>query len=310
MSSKFYKDILFPDAVEITLTSGVASAGRIQNNLQIGPNRAGHLIDEMESLGIIGPSQGNRPRAILMTLDEWYESKHTFVHLEEPVRPAAPAQATGAAMYCRHCGKQLSVSSKFCDGCGKPTDGPVVEPKKKKKKHPFIGFLFIVLALLVMIVSCDDGSGEESKKTESGSSPVVATKPAPKVYGIGDPLEMDGIRVTLNDVYEVGAGMFAEPAEGNVFVMFDLTIENHTDDDLTVSSIMCFKAYFDDFAAEYSLGALSADDSGMQLDGTLTPGKKLKGVIGYEAPENWKEAEITFEPEFFNSNVFTFNYSR
>lgn len=306
---QYYKDILFPDAVEIVLTSGIVSAGRIHNNLHIGPTRSVRLVEEMESLGIIGPSLGNRPRSVLITLDEWYETKHTFVHLEDPVRCTPPTHSSGAAMYCRHCGKQISASSKFCDGCGKSTSGEQA-PTNKKKKHPILSIIISLLVFFFVIGSCGKSDTEKPQKIDANTSSPTATKPASQIYGIGDRLEKGGVAVTLNDVYEVGPDIILEPAEGNVFVIFDLTIENNTDDDLTVSSIMCFKAYFDDFSAEYSLGAMSADSSNRQLDATLTPGKKIKGVVGFEAPENWKDAEITFEPEFFNSNVFTFNYSR
>ncbi len=43
-----------------------------------------------------------------------------------------------------------------------------------------------------------------------------------------------------------------------------------------------------------------------QLDGTVAPGKKIKGVIGYEVPVEWKEIEIHFTENVWSSNKMEF----
>ena len=37
----------------------------IQRKLQLGYNRAGRIMDQMEKLGIVGPAQGSKPREVL-----------------------------------------------------------------------------------------------------------------------------------------------------------------------------------------------------------------------------------------------------
>ena len=44
----------------------------LQRRFRIGYNRAARIIDEIEEKGIIGPSDGSRPRQLLMTEDEYY----------------------------------------------------------------------------------------------------------------------------------------------------------------------------------------------------------------------------------------------
>lgn len=63
-------DELLGDAVELVLTSGQASTSSIQRRFRIGYTRAGRLVDIMESLHIVGPSNGSKPREILMTREE------------------------------------------------------------------------------------------------------------------------------------------------------------------------------------------------------------------------------------------------
>ncbi|MGN1350533.1 MAG: DNA translocase FtsK 4TM domain-containing protein [Anaerovoracaceae bacterium] len=63
-------DELLPEAIELVVTSGQASASMLQRRYRIGYNRAGRLIDIMEMRGIIGPNEGSKPRKVLLTKEE------------------------------------------------------------------------------------------------------------------------------------------------------------------------------------------------------------------------------------------------
>lgn len=63
------------DAIEFVVTAGQASTSALQRHLKLGYGRAARLIDTMEKMGIVGPFEGSKPRAVLMTKQEWYERK-------------------------------------------------------------------------------------------------------------------------------------------------------------------------------------------------------------------------------------------
>jgi S-DNA-T family DNA segregation ATPase FtsK/SpoIIIE len=65
------KDDLVQQAVEIVQKTQRASASLLQRRLRIGYPRAARLIDELEELGVVGPSQGGgKERQVLLGPDE------------------------------------------------------------------------------------------------------------------------------------------------------------------------------------------------------------------------------------------------
>lgn len=68
-------DALFESAVDVVIEQGRASVSILQRRLGIGYPRAGKLIDELESRGIIGGFEGSKPRKVLITKTDWLEMK-------------------------------------------------------------------------------------------------------------------------------------------------------------------------------------------------------------------------------------------
>lgn len=69
------RDPLFADAVDVVMETDMASVSMLQRRLKLGYYRAAHLIDQMEEEGIVGPFEGSKPRAILVSKERWSEMK-------------------------------------------------------------------------------------------------------------------------------------------------------------------------------------------------------------------------------------------
>ncbi len=73
-SSSGERDPLFEEAGRFIISSGIGSTTSIQRHFNVGYPRAGKLMDQLQDAGVVGPSQGGKPRNVLMDMATFEQS--------------------------------------------------------------------------------------------------------------------------------------------------------------------------------------------------------------------------------------------
>lgn len=188
--------------------------------------------------------------------------------------------------------------------------------KKKMALWKKIAIGVLVVAVIGGIMSQQSGKKNDEPKQVSAeqSSPAKEseTQSQPKEekteFAKGETVELKGVKVTLSDVKESTGNDIIKPKDGKVFLLATFEIENGSKKELTISSMLSFEAYVDGYSTNVDLSALASSED-KQLDGKVAPGKKMKGVVGYEAPSDYKNLEIKFKPDVFGKEI-TFKYEK
>lgn len=76
-------DELLPEAIELVVGAGQASVSMLQRRFRIGYNRAARIIDMMEDRQIIGPSEGSKPRKVLISEEDLQVMQEGAAGIEE-----------------------------------------------------------------------------------------------------------------------------------------------------------------------------------------------------------------------------------
>ncbi|HIC90955.1 MAG TPA: DNA translocase FtsK, partial [Syntrophaceae bacterium] len=66
VSTDVIQDEKYEEAVKLVAETRQASISMIQRRLRVGYNRAARMIEQMEREGIVGPSDGVKPREVLI----------------------------------------------------------------------------------------------------------------------------------------------------------------------------------------------------------------------------------------------------
>ena len=68
-----YSDPQFLDAVELAIRSKKISTSLLQRKLSIGYGKAAKYIDTMQEIGVVSEPNGQKPRDVLISMDDWHE---------------------------------------------------------------------------------------------------------------------------------------------------------------------------------------------------------------------------------------------
>jgi len=163
--------------------------------------------------------------------------------------------------------------------------------------------LLMACILLLGLCACSSKPSLVSSNVPATATPTAESE---KVFNLGDSVELDGVVVIFKDVSENTGSKYNKPTDGNVFLLCEFEITNNSNEELAVSSMLSFEAYCDEYACDISISALMEKGNKEQLDGSVAPGKKMKGVVGYEVPEDWKELEVRYTIDILSSSKIIF----
>lgn len=173
---------------------------------------------------------------------------------------------------------------------------------------------WITLVTVLMIVCLFSASASATGINEMFGGLTSLFSAEEKTYGVGEVAETDGISIELINVLQSkGNDLFGYiPTEGNEYLIFELTFDNQSEEELYLSTIMCFKCWCDDTLYNISLDAqgVALFAGKYQLDGVVKPGEKLSGIVGYEVPNNWEEVKLEFSKDIILGEKITFAVSR
>ena len=177
-------------------------------------------------------------------------------------------------------------------------------------KRILCGILVIVLALSMAACDLGDTVGKEiGNAVGNGSgSEQGSASPKEETFGLNETAVFKTLKFTATEIKVTNGESFFEAAEGKVFVGIKFTIENISDEEQTISSLLLFDAYADDIKCSESFTGAAAFNSEM-LDGTIAPGKKLVGWYVMEVAENWASIELNVQANWLSgtSAKFVFN---
>ncbi|CDQ41468.1 hypothetical protein M948_20775 [Virgibacillus sp. CM-4] len=155
------------------------------------------------------------------------------------------------------------------------------------KKVLFFSFTMMLIFMLAAcgeseIKEADADTDTESAKDDSAEE-KEKEKPKTQELAIGDAVEFDGMKITLNEARIEPGGDFDEPQEEQ-FVVVNLTAENNTEEEQTMSSIMNVELKDADGYA-YTTTILT-EGVKAQFDGSIEPGGTLRGEIPFDVPKS------------------------
>jgi hypothetical protein len=186
--------------------------------------------------------------------------------------------------------------------------------EKIKKKWYKKWWVWVIIIIVIGAIGANmDSSEEATNQTNDGSNnstnttetkPVVAESQKEEstdttenneraITKVGDTIQTKNFKVTVENLEKVKSdNEFLQPEDGKEFVSVGMLIENISEKDYSVSSILMFSAYQDGFSINEDLSAHASKGGTTTLNGDLAAGKKIRGNLMYQLPKEWKELEI------------------
>lgn len=125
------------------------------------------------------------------------------------------------------------------------------------------------------------------------------------IFYVGDTLETKKIRLSYISCGDyTDDNMFVEAGENNKLIYFEFEFENIGNTDTSVG-FYDFDCYADGYEAKNSM---CTADNAMTSITTLSPGRRMGGIVVFEVPKNADNIEIEYETSFWTQDKAIFIY--
>lgn len=199
---------------------------------------------------------------------------------------------------CKSCGKEIVVGVKTCIHCGKDQRNFLM------KNKILLGIFGVIIISIVNLFGQDKPTVVVPKTGDTEVSTSVTKQPViegPKIFKVGEVIKLSDFQVKVNRVFIAKGDEYTKATEGNEFLAVDCTIENKSNDEQSISSMMMFKVVDKEGrACEMSISGGMAAKSG-QLDGIVGPGRKMTGAYVVEVPKGTTGLQLEFDASLLSS---------
>ncbi len=146
------------------------------------------------------------------------------------------------------------------------------------------------------------GDREPSRQAEDKSA-GASQPPTEQELGVGDSVEVEGVEATLNEVRVLPTTDLDQPIQNpdNRFLAADLTLENVSEDPVSVSSLLEFVLKNEE---GYSASQAIHTQQRALAEGEIAPGEKASGEIVYEVPPESRGLQLDYTP-FARGGTYT-----
>ena len=196
---------------------------------------------------------------------------------------------------CKACSKEIASNAKSCPGCG------------AKNSKPFYKKIWFWIVAIIIVAGIGGAGSNEPKVVSEGEGSTTETSQIQqnnsskvKTFKIGDVIELDDFRVTVNGIRTSNGSQFIKPSEGNEYLYIDATVENISNEQQVVSSMIMFKVVDQDGRA---MNQSIVDDANGQLYGTIGAGRKISGEYVVEVPTGATGLELQFDSSLIGNQI-------
>lgn len=125
------------------------------------------------------------------------------------------------------------------------------------------------------------------------------------IFYVGDMLETKKIKLSYIACGDyIDENMFVEAGENNKLIYFEFEFENIGTTDTSVG-YYDFDCYADGYEAKNSM---CTADNAMTSIATLSPGRRMGGIVVFEVPKNSETIEVEYETSFWTQDKAIFMY--